>query len=120
MNDPLTALENLPSHVIAAFLQFDHSPAVIASLPARLLCCFQEFVGLLILGTVLCAMPFPITKTANLCLTTTALPVLLAILLMDTSRLDPFATPSGRTIYTIFGGILCEFRVPIFLEFIIK
>lgn len=106
--------------MIAAFFKLDHSPAIVTSLPTCLFCCFEKPVGLLILGTILCAMPFTIAKATDLCLTTTALPILLAILLVDISRLDPFATSSSRTIYTVFGGIFRKFRVPILLKFMIK
>ena len=106
--------------MIAAFFKLDHSPAIVTPLPTCPLRCFEKPVGLLILGTVLCAMPFTIAKATDLRLTTTALPILFAILSVDISRLDPFATSSGRTIYTILGGIFRKFCVPILLKFVIK
>jgi hypothetical protein len=110
----------LPGHVIASFLQLDHSPAIVTSLPARLLGSFEEPVGLFILGTILCTMPFSIAKTADFRLTATALPVLLAIFFMDISWFDPFATSSGRTIYTILRRVFGKLCIPVFLKFIIK
>jgi hypothetical protein len=94
---------DLPSHVIAAFFQFDHSPTVVTSLPACFFSCFEEEIRFFILWTILCTMPFPITQTADLRLAATALPVLLPILFMDIARLDPLTTPPGWTIYAILG-----------------
>jgi len=48
-------------HVITAFFQLDHSPAIVTSLPASLFRCLQQSVCLFILRTILRTVPFPIT-----------------------------------------------------------
>jgi len=111
---------HLPGHVIAAFLQFDHGPTVITSLPACFFRRLEQAVRLLVLRTVLCPVPFSITQTTNLHLATAAFPNLLPILLMDICRLYPFATPSSWAVYTVLGRIFCEFSVPGLLKFHIK
>lgn len=113
-------IDILPGHVIASFFQLDHSPAIVTSLPARLLGSFEKLVGLFILGTILSTMPFSIAKTTDFRLTATALPILSAILLMDISWFDPFATSSGRTIYTILRRVFGKLCVPVLLKFVIK
>jgi hypothetical protein len=57
-------------------------------------------------------VPFTITKTANLCLATAALPILLPILLMDISRFNPLATASTRAVYPILRRELLELPIP--------
>lgn len=94
---------DLPSHVIAAFFQLDHSPTVVASLPTCFFCCFKEAIRFFILWTILRAVPLSITQTADLCLATTAFSVLLPILFVNITRLDPFATSLSWTIYTVLG-----------------
>jgi hypothetical protein len=106
--------------VVTAFFQFDHSPTAVTSLPTRLLRCFEKSVRLLIFWTILDAVPLPIAKAAYLCLTPTALPIFLTVLLMYVARLDPFATSSSRTIYTILGRIFRKLCVPVLLKFVVK
>jgi len=65
-------------------------------------------------------MPFAVTLAADLGLTSTTLAVLSSVLLMHAPGLDPFATPSGGTINTIFGRVLLEFLVPGLFEVDIK
>ena len=114
------ASKDLPGHVIAPFFQLHHSPTIVTSLPTSLFSCLEKSVCLLILRTIFHAMPLAIAKTADLGLTPTAFPILLAIFFVYISRLDPFATSSGRTIYTILGGVFCKFRVPVLFKFVVK
>ena len=114
------ASEDGPGHVIAPFFQLHHRPTIVASLPTSLFSCLEKSVRLLILRAILHAMPLAIAKTADLGRTPTAFPILLAIFSVYISRLDPFATSSGRTIYTILGGVFCKFRVPGLFKLVVK
>jgi hypothetical protein len=89
--------------VIAAFLQLDHCPTVIASLPSRFFSRFKEAIRFFVFRTVLRAMPLPITQTADPHLTATTFSNFLPVFLVNIARLYPFATPPGRTIYTVLG-----------------
>ncbi len=100
---PNCGASNLPSHVVAAFFQFDHSPTVIASLPACFFSFLKKAVSFFVLWTILCAVPLSITNAADLRLATTAFPILLSILFVYISRLNPFATSPSWTVYTVFG-----------------
>jgi hypothetical protein len=106
--------------MIAAFLQFNHSPTIIASLPARLLGRFEKCICLFVLRTVLCAMPFTITYAAYLGLTTATFTILTTTLAMYVPRFDPFSTSSSWTIEAILRCILLKFLVPELLEVDIK
>jgi hypothetical protein len=65
-------------------------------------------------------MPFAVTLAADLGLTSTTLAILSSVLPMHAPGFDPFATPSGRTIDTIFGRVLLELLVPSLLKIDIK
>lgn len=111
---------SLPGHVIATFLQLDHSLTIVTTLPAGLFSCFEKLFGLLVFWAILRAMPPATAKTANFCFTSTAFPKFLAIFLVYVSRLDPFAASTGRAIYSIFGRIFCKFGIPILLKLVVK
>lgn len=53
---------DLPSHVVAALLQFHHSLAAVASLPALLLRHRYQTIGLLILWTLSSCMKLAVAK----------------------------------------------------------
>ncbi len=102
--------------MIAAFLQLNHSSTAVTSLPSSLLGGFQKRIGFLVLRAVLIAMPFAITQAADLCLASATLSILLAALGMNIPRLDPFATPTRRTVYPVLCSVFLEFLVPQLLE----
>jgi hypothetical protein len=111
---------DLPSHVITTFLQLNHCPTVIASLPSCFFGRFKEAIGFLVLRTILRPMPLPIAQTTDSRLTPTTFANLLPILLMNIARFYPFATTSSRTIYTVFSRILRKFPIPCPLELHVK
>jgi hypothetical protein len=106
--------------MITAFLQFNHSPAIVASLPTSLLGGLQKSVRLFIFRTIFRTMPFSVAKTTDFGLTATAFPNFLAVLLMDIAWLNPFTTSPGRTVDTILGRIFSKFNIPVLLESVIK
>ena len=106
--------------MIAAFFQLYHCSTVVAPLPPCIFSCRQESIRLLIFRAVLLSMPFSVTKTADLCFTTTTFAVFSTIFLVYISGFDPFPTPSSWTVYSIFGRVLLELFVPGFLEIDIK
>lgn len=106
--------------MITAFLKLNHSPTTITSLPPSLLSRFQKSIRLLILRTILHAMPFPVTQIANFRLTSPAFAIFSPILLMYILRLDPFSTPPCRTIYTTFGRKFVIFAIPSPFEIIVE
>lgn len=65
-------------------------------------------------------MPFAVTQTADLGLTSTALSVLPSFLSMHASGLDPLATLSSGTVYTILCGVFLELLIPVLFEVDIK
>ena len=65
-------------------------------------------------------MPFAVTQTADLGLTSTTLAIFSPVLSMHASGLDPLTTPSSRTVNTILCRIFLEFSVPSLLEIDIK
>lgn len=89
--------------MITAFFQLDHSPTVVASLPACFFSCFKEAIRFFVLRTIFCAMPLSITQTADLGLAATAFTVLPSILFMDIARLDPLTASLSWTIYAVLG-----------------
>ena len=58
------ANDDLPGHVIAAFLELDHGAAAVAALPALLLGFFDQSVCFLIFGAVSPHVPFAIAEDA--------------------------------------------------------
>ena len=119
-NDIKLKREYSPSHVIAAFFQFNHSPAIITSLPPSLLCCLEKSIRFLVLWAVLRTMPFSITLTANLRLAPTAFAIFHTILLVNIAGFNPFATSSSWAVDSILRSIFLEFAVPCLLEIDIK
>lgn len=57
-------------------------------------------------------MPLAIAKAADLYLATTALPVLLPVLLVNIFGFNPLAASSRRAIYPILGRVLLELPIP--------
>lgn len=106
--------------MVATFFQLDHGSTVVTSLPSCLLCSFKELVCLLVFGAIFGSMPFAVTLAADLGLTSSTLAVFSPVLPMHAPGSDPFATPSGRTIDTIFRRVFLEFLVPCLLEIDIK
>ena len=106
--------------MIAAFLELNHGPAIVTSLPPGLLCCLEKSIRFLVVWAVLRTMPFPITLTANLRLATTAFAIFHTILLMNIARFNPFATSSSWAVDSILRSIFLEFAVPCLLEIDIK
>lgn len=107
---------DIPSHVITALLQLNHSPTIITPLPTSLFRSLQELIRLLILRAILRTMPFPITQTTHLRLTPPALPIFPAVLFMHIPRLDPLPTPPSGAVDAVLGGELLELPVPVLLE----
>lgn len=102
--------------MIAALLQFNHRPAIKASLPSRLLSLFKQPSRLFIFRTLSTPVPFPIAKTANFRLARTALCIFRAVLDMDIRWLDPLSTASSRTIHPVLCRVFLVFHVPFTLE----
>ena len=98
--------------MIAAFFQLYHSPTAVTSLPSSLLGSFEKRIGFLIFGAVLISVPFSITHTADLCLASTTLAILLATLGMYISGLYPFTTSSRWAVYPVLCCVFLELLVP--------
>lgn len=107
-------------HMVTAFLEFYHSLAFIAALPAFLLGLLEESVGFFISWAVSGLMPLAVATTADLRLATSALADFSAIFTMNVFRLDPLAASSRWAIYSVAGGVLGELLVPVLLEFQVK
>lgn len=88
--------------MIAALLQLNHGPTIIASLPPSLFSGFEKLVCFFILRTVLHAVPFAVTETAHLSLTATAFAKLATVFFVYISWLDPFPTATTWAVDTIF------------------
>lgn len=102
--------------MITPLLQLNHRPTIITPLPTRLLRRLKQSSRLLIIRAILRPMPFPVTQTTHLRPTASTLAILLPILLMHISRLDPLPASPRRTVDTVLRGEFLEFPVPILLE----
>lgn len=104
-------------HMIAAFLEFNHSLTSMAALPPFQLRLLEELVRLFVSGTLPRIVHLPITPTADLGPATATLTVLPAVLVAaDILGLDPVAAPSRRAVNSVSRRELGVFLVPSLLE----
>lgn len=103
--------------MIAAFLQLDHGPALVAALPPFLLGLLQDPVRLLVLGTVGARVPLAVADAADFRLAVAALGILATRgVLLHQLRLDPLAALLGRAVEPVLGRELGVLTVPRLLE----
>jgi hypothetical protein len=120
-HDNLWQDRNVPSHMVAALLQFNHSLTSMASLPTQLLRLLQKLICLLIPRTISRSMPLAVAFIANFGMTPAALRNLTTIhIAMDILRFDPLTTTPGRTVDTIPCRKLGILLVPSPLEVGVK
>ena len=103
--------------MVAALLQLDHIPAVVAALPSLLLRLLQDLVRLFIRRTRAGAVPFIIAFTAYASLTTTTSTHLTTVpVTLDLVGSDPSSTFPAWTVNSVSGGKFVVFVVPGSLE----
>lgn len=107
--------------MIAALLQLHYSLAPEASLPSLVLGLSQESYRFLVLRTIPCTMPLPITPYTDLGLTPRAPAVLPPVLgMVDILGADELVAAALDAVDTILGGVLDELLVPCLFELIVK
>ena len=117
-----TGEDSLPSHVVAALLQFHYSPAVVASLPALVFCHLHKTVRLLVFGALSPCVKLAVAKHAHFGVASAAASVLASVGCVHAylRRLDPFATSFSRAVETVRRRIFLVFLVPEPLELVVE
>lgn len=112
---------DIPCHVIAAFLKFDHGLAPEATLPTLVLGLCHKPYRILILGAVPTAMPPAVAAHTNLSLTLVALAKLSPVVgVADVLGADELAAALLGAIDAVAGRVLDVLFVPGLLEFVVK
>ena len=107
-------------HMVAPFLELDHSGAIEASLQAFLFGNLNKHLGGKVFGTFSRRVHFVVASTAYPCAAPLTFSHLTSVLESDVIRLDPFATMTGRAVDTISGSVLLEFPVPRLFELLVE
>ena len=111
---------NVPGHVVASLLEFDHNFASVASLPPFLLRLFQELVRLFVSRALCRGMPLAITDSTHFRAAPSATCNLSAVFPADVGWLDPLSAFLGWTVDAIPCRILSKLAVPLLLESVVK
>lgn len=113
---------NSPGHVIAAFLELNHSLTIVASLPALFFRHLHYALGLLVLWALSSRVILAVAQDTYFGAASTTASVLSSRGQVNTDliRFNPFATAFSRAI-KIFGScVLFKFLVPKPLELIVE
>lgn len=108
--------------MIAAFLQLDHSLAVIALLPTRLLRHLRKRLRRFVRRTLARAVPLQVARRADMSPAVLAGSLISARpgILEDPMRLDPPPTLLLRAVQTVLGPELLVLFVPEHLEIVVE
>ena len=107
-------------HMVAAFLQLDHSRAVEAFLPALLFCRIDELLSRRVLRTITRAVRLVVADGTDLSPAALAFAHLPTMLDVDMARLDPLAAILANAVYSVLGFVFEEFTIPVLLKFLIE
>lgn len=99
-------------HMVASFLELDHSGAIEAALPTFLFSNLNKHLCGRVLRTFSRRVHFVVASTAHPCPASLAFSHLTSMLESDMIRLDPFATVTGWAIDAISGSVLLKFSIP--------
>lgn len=109
--------EDIPSHVVATFLELDHSLATMAPLPAQLLRLVEKPAGLLVPRTIPGPVPLAVAGVTDLGIAAATLGKLASVYVaVDVLRFDPFAAAPRRAVDAVLRRVLGILPVPLLLE----
>ena len=108
------------SHMVASFLELDHSRTIVAALPAFLLGHFNENLRCRILRAVPGRVHLGVAYAANPCPASFAFAYLATILKADVIRFDPLAAMKSGAVDAIPSSVLLEFSIPGLFELLVK
>jgi hypothetical protein len=106
--------------MIAALFKFNHSLAVVATLPSLLFSQIDKALSLWVFRALAASVHLVVTQRADLCLTLGAATVLATLELVHIGRLDPLAAVLCRAVEAVLCRILLVLCVPQNLELVVK
>lgn len=112
----------LPSHVVAPFLELNHSLAIIASLPTLLLRHLYQTLGPFVLWTFSSCVKLTVAQNTDLgtALATTGIFSPSSQIDADLTGFDPLTAALCRTVEVLGSGVLFKLLVPKSLESVIE